>query len=935
LFFTDKAQDLAQLQTAKGGLFIFVTAFFVFVLVRQALEAQSQGLSALKKNEKHLRTLIEKIPVAIVWLSLDEKNFFRNEHFVRLFGYTEEMVPTVEDWWLRAYPDPAYRHQVMQAWEQSLAAADAGNKDIEATEYLITCHSGEQRVIEFSGVVLDDGILVTFIDLTEKKRIQEEVARGRAELEAIFNSISDGILFVDTQRRILRINPAFTDLFGYRLEEIVGQTPQMIYADADQYFRQGQICFNPEARIDSPVFQNEYRRKDGTTFSGETVGVQVLDESGKLLGFMGVIHDMSERIQAEKERNRLARLVDVAPAAIIVHDVEGNILYANQTTFDLHGYTREEFMALSLHELDDPVNAGMIDERMRQLKEQGSASFEVEHMRKDGSRIPMHVSVRAAKWGDEFVFESISIDMTDQKKAQEALKESEFFFKESQRLASIGSYKADLTGNRWESSEVLDSIFGIGSEYNRTVQGWLDLIHPDDRQMMERYLTEDVVGKGNPFAKEYRIIRNNDGETRWVSGLGAVKTENQGKSILLMGTIQDITEQKKKDDEKAKLEHQLQQAQKIESIGQLAGGVAHDFNNMLGVILGRTELALRKVDPASPFVKDLEEIRTAAQRSADLTRQLLTFARKQTIAPKVLDLNETVEGMLKMLQRLIGENIQLSWTPASDLWPVKVDPSQLDQILANLCVNARDAIAGTGKITIYSQNFTFSESDKKDHPDALAKDYVRLSISDDGHGIDRETMAQIFEPFFTTKEFGQGTGLGLSTVFGAVKQNDGFIEVSSEPGQGATFHIHFPRSQETVVEVTEAREKQHRKGTETILLVEDDQMLLDLAAAMLETSGFNVLPAVTPDLAISLAKNHEGPIHLLLSDMVMPKMNGKELHKILRAIRPEMKVLFMSGYAADIIAKQGVIPEGIPFLQKPLSFEALTAKVLEVLDSAS
>ncbi len=935
LLLTHDAQNLAQLQTIKGWLFIFVTACLLFVLVRQALETQSQGLYALQKNEKRLQSLIEKIPVAIIWLSLDEKNIFRNEHFVQIFGYSEEIVPTVEEWWQRAYPDPSYRAQAKKIWQQAVAVAAASNKEIEAIEYLITCHSGEQRIIEVSGIVLKDGILVTFLDLTEKIRVQEEIAKDRAEFEAIFNAISDGIVFVDTQRRIVRINPAFTSLFGYHFEEIAGQTTQLIYADPENYFNQGQARFNPETKVDRPVFQNEYRRKDGTTFFGDTIGVHVVDESGKLLGYIGVIHDVSERLQAERERNRLARLVDAAPAAIIVHNSEGNILYVNQTALDLHGYTHEEFMALNLHELDDPASAEMIEPSMPQLQEQGQASFEVNHLRKDGAKIPMHVSVRAAKWGNEVVFESIFVDITEQKKAEESLRESEFFFKESQRSASIGSYKANLTGNCWESSEVLDSIFGIGPEYNRTIQGWLDLIHPEDRQMMEQYLKEDVVGQGNPFAKEYRIVRDNDGEIRWVSGLGAVKVDSKSQSVLLMGTIQDITEKIMKDEEKEKLEDQLKQAQKIESIGQLAGGVAHDFNNMLGVILGHTELALMKAEPSSPFVKDLEEIRTAAKRSADLTRQLLTFARKQTISPKIIDLNETIAGILKMLQRLIGENIQLTRKPAANLWPVKIDPSQLDQILANLCVNARDAIDGIGNISIETQNCTLTESDLKAYPAIQPGHYIRLSVTDDGHGIDKKIMNQIFEPFFTTKEFGQGTGLGLSTVYGAVKQNQGYIYVVSEPGQGTTFQIYFPRQQTSEKSVEGTTAKPLQQGTETVLLVEDDQMLLKLVTTMLDESGYKVLAAATIDTAISLAKEHSDPIHLLLSDLIMPEMNGKDLRDILQVIRPEMKVIFMSGYTSDIIAQQGVIEEGLNFLQKPVSFEALTTKVREVLDSAS
>lgn len=394
----------------------------------------------------------------------------------------------------------------------------------------------------------------------------------------------------------------------------------------------------------------------------------------------------------------------------------------------------------------------------------------------------------------------------------------------------------------------------------------------------------------------------------------------------------EITERKQAEEERGKLEHQIKQTQKIESIGQLAGGVAHDFNNMLGVILGHAELAMRKAGPSSPFIPDLEAIRSAANRSADLTRKLLTFARKQTIAPKVLDLNETVAGMLQMLQRLIGENIQLSWNPEISLWPVKVDPSQIDQILANLCVNARDAISGTGKITIKTANSSMDESFCVSHPEVVPGDYVQLSFSDDGKGMDKDVQSHVFEPFYTTKGIGEGTGLGLATVYGAVRQNSGAITLYSEPGHGTVFNIYLPRVITAIDVVPEITAEPLQPGAETVLLVEDDKMLLQLKTSMLEKCGYTVLPALTPGIALSLARQYTSPIHLLLTDVIMPEMNGKELSEKITALRTETRVIFMSGYTADIISRQGVIEAGVHFLQKPVSLEALTSKVREVLD---
>jgi two-component system cell cycle sensor histidine kinase/response regulator CckA len=401
----------------------------------------------------------------------------------------------------------------------------------------------------------------------------------------------------------------------------------------------------------------------------------------------------------------------------------------------------------------------------------------------------------------------------------------------------------------------------------------------------------------------------------------------------MLSTLIDITGRKQAEAEKVRLEGQLMQIYKMESVGRLAGGVAHDFNNMLGVILGHADLALAQVDPAQPLHDDLMEIRRAAERSADLTRQLLAFARKQAITPKVMDLNETVAGMIKMLQRLIGENIQLSWHPGADLWPVKMDSSQLDQILTNLCVNARHAITDVGKITIETGNSTFGEEFCDAHAGAVPGSYVRLTVSDTGCGMDKETLLHLFEPFFTTKDFGKGTGLGLATVYGAVKQNHGFVHTRSEPGKGTTFDIYLPRHAGAVAEVpAHAQAQPDARGNGTILLVEDEPSILRMATIILERQGYAVLVASAPGEAIRLAREHAGEIHLLLTDVVMPEMNGKDLAKILLAIHPHIRRLFMSGYTADVIAQHGILDEGMHFMQKPFGIKELTAKVREALE---
>ncbi len=403
--------------------------------------------------------------------------------------------------------------------------------------------------------------------------------------------------------------------------------------------------------------------------------------------------------------------------------------------------------------------------------------------------------------------------------------------------------------------------------------------------------------------------------------------DSSGNTVNYVAVKRDITDEIKR-------EEQYRQAQKMESIGRLAGGMAHDFNNMLGVILGYTDMALAQVDSSLPLHGDLKEIQIASERSADLTRQLLAFARRQTIMPKVIDLNQTLSGMLNMLQRLIGEDIGLDWMPETEIWPVMVDPSQVDQVLVNLSVNARDAISGVGKIIIETKNVTFDEAYRANHTEVVLGDFVRLAVSDDGCGMDKETLENIYEPFFTTKAMGQGTGLGLATVYGIVKQNGGFINVYSEVGQGTTFRIYWPRGGEISGEIDATKTVElSARGQETILLVEDEPALLKLTSTMLELQGYNLLTAATPSEAIRLFEESDSPINLLLTDVVMPEMNGRDLTDKLVTFCPTLKTLFMSGYTSNVIAHHGVLDEGVHFIAKPFVVKELTAKVRDVLDN--
>jgi PAS domain S-box-containing protein len=435
-----------------------------------------------------------------------------------------------------------------------------------------------------------------------------------------------------------------------------------------------------------------------------------------------------------------------------------------------------------------------------------------------------------------------------------------------------------------------------------------------------------------PFEME---IMGKDGSLFWLEVKEFPKVDKEGKVTLIEGIAHNITVRKTISIAHKDLQEQLAHSQKMESVGRLAGGVAHDYNNMLAVILGFSSLALEKINSDHPLFDDLQEIQNAANHSADLTQQLLTFARKQTVIPKVLDLNRTIENILKILRRLIGENIDLEWIPCEDLWSIKMDSVQIDQILANLCANARDAIAGVGRISIETVNVVFDQEYCTAHQEFSPGEYVLLMLSDDGCGMDRKVQSKLFEPFFTTKGVGSGTGLGLSTVYGIVKQNNGFINVYSEPDQGTIFKIYLSRhvGEAESINKKKAVEEKVSIGNKTILLVEDELSILKLTKRMLESFGYIVLIASTPSEAIHLADIYSGEIHLLLSDVVLPEMNGLDLAKIILTYYSDLECLFMSGYSASVITQRELSTLDIHFIQKPFIKQDLIAKVQEALNS--
>jgi PAS domain S-box-containing protein len=474
-------------------------------------------------------------------------------------------------------------------------------------------------------------------------------------------------------------------------------------------------------------------------------------------------------------------------------------------------------------------------------------------------------------------------------------------------------------------------LLGAG---NRNALAWRPLTHfivPADQDIYYAH-HKKLFDTGAPQVFELRMQRDGESEL-WVR-LDEALEENAARGrTVCRAILTDVTERKRSENEKMKLQEQLVQAMKLEVIGKLAGGVAHEFNNMLGVIQGNAELALGQVPPDDPLHSILMHILQAARRSAKITARLLAFARKQQPSPEVIDLNSTLEAMLNTIKRLIGEDIDLVWRLKENLWPVKLDPLQVDQILTDICLNARDAIDGKGNIIIETENVSIDEAYCRQHTGCIPGEYVMLAVQDSGRGMDREIQGHLFEPFFSTKDVGQGPGLGLAAVHGIVAQNNGFINVISRPGQGTAFKIYLPRHAGQVVETQKLRAAATPRGNgETLLLVEDEPPLLEMAAKILGNLGYIIIPAPTPVEAIRIAEEHAGEIRLLITDVMMPGMNGQQLAQKLMAQNKRLKCLFMSGYAADAIAPHGVMGAGVAFIQKPFSMKDMANKVRTLLD---
>jgi len=779
-------------------------------------------------------------------------------------------------------------------------------------------------------------------DITERKKTEETLNKSHEMLKFTEAMANIGSWEWDVQHDRTYWSEELFRIFGRDPSE--GAPPfaeqSELYADGDMQRLRDAVegCIKRGTR-----YEIELRaiRTDGDIRHCVSRGKAQYDENGKVFRLIGSFQDITKRKLSEdalrESENQINSIFRSAPVGIgsVVNRVLSKV---NKRLCEITGYDERELIGQCSRMLypsdEDFEYAGR--EKYAQIADHGTGTVETRWQKKDGSIIDVLLSSTPVDLQDQskgVTFTALNI--TARKQAEMALKESEERFRtlmENIDAVAVQGYGPDGTTQYWNKAS--ERLYGY-SRQEAIGRNLLDLIIPSEMKGAVVEEMQEMAESGQPIPSGELLLMHKDGSrVPVISHHTIVRVPGREQELFCLDV--DITERKQAEEERENLRKQLNQAQKMESVGRLAGGVAHDYNNMLGVILGHTEMALLQADETHDLYPDLKEIQKAAIRSADVTKQLLAFARKQTISPKQLDLNNTVASMLNMMRRLIGEDIDLLWKPSAHLWPVKMDSTQIDQILANLCVNAKDAIAGVGKLTIETGKQTFDEEYCNAHPGFIPGDFVMLAVSDNGCGMDKDILDNLFEPFFTTKKAGKGTGLGLATVYGIVKQNNGFINVYSEPGQGTTFKIYLSRffADEGTDNKSMPEKNEAAGGTETILLVEDEPSILEITTMMLERKGYSVLPAAAPAKAIELAESHADTIHLLMTDVVMPEMNGKDLAEKLKTLYPDILLLFMSGYTSDVITHQGVLDDGVTFIQKPFSMGDLTEKVRDVLDTS-
>jgi two-component system cell cycle sensor histidine kinase/response regulator CckA len=910
-----------------------------------------------RRSQERYRLLFER-NLAGVFMSKEGKLFDCNDAFAHMFGY-----PSHGEMLAAADFNPYYSPQQRADYIKNLRK----QKALSNVEFRLRKRDGsEVWVLENVMLLEEDGdetILGTLVDITERKRTEQALVESESKFRALADSATTAIFIYDGAQ-ILYSNQAAEQMCGYTVEELSRISPLAIVPpDERDKIRQRtkrRLQGHPEAQR----YEMSIIHKNGEE--------RCLDLSASVTQFEGknavlcTAFDITERKRAERLQAALYRISDCANSVDdlqqlykALHEIIGELIYARNlyiAALDPSGqFLRFPYFVDEIDDhFDRKLGRGLTEYVLRTGKPLLADAAKIRELDRVGETeslgsdcvdwlgVPLrhgnevfgvialqsyNPKVRYSERDKEiltYVSQHISVAIV-RKRQEEALRASEARHRSLVESAVYGMYRSSLDGKFLDVNPALVNMLGYASaEEMMSVDMARDIyVDPEERAVvLQAYHETGIMG-----SRELRWKRK-DGRHIIVRLSGSAFRNERGETVCFEMIAEDVTERRT-------LEEQLRQSQKMEAVGRLAGGIAHDFNNLLTVIKGYSELMLDELDAADPLHHEVDEIKKAADRAASLTRQLLAFSRQQVLAPKVIDLNAVVHNMDKLLRRLLGEDIDLFTVLEPGLGCVKADPGQVEQVIMNLAVNARDAMPHGGKLTIETANVDLDEHYARDHASVKAGTYVMIAVSDTGVGMTDKVKSRIFEPFFTTKEVGKGTGLGLSTVYGIIKQSGGYIWVYSEVGIGSTFKVYLPRvTAATDMPVVNTRQPA-RDGSETVLLVEDEDGVRALMRQVLHKHGYNVLEARHGGEALLMCERHQGKIDMLLTDVVLEQMSGRELAERLLKVRPEMKVLYVSGYADDAIVHHGVLTAGMAFLQKPFTTEALARKIRYVLDGPS
>ena len=783
-----------------------------------------------------------------------------------------------------------------------------------------------------------EGVVLVFRDVSESRKAEVELQK-RLELQeqiARIVNTAPAVIYSFRQR------PDGTTCFPFAspaIEEILGVSAEDLTQDGNAAFAHvhpddlAQVSASTEESARKlKVWQCEFRVLSAVRgeiwMEGRSVPQREADGGTLWYGFF---NDITERKQSEtaiqRSEQKFRSYVENAPLAVFVADPEGRIVEYNLAAVELFGYRPAEFTNLRVLDLHPPRDQELVLRALAGLRHGGRVEGEYRCVRQNGQELWVLLRAVLLDGGYSLGF---CQDITKRKGAELELRESQQRLQLAMDAGRLGVWSHDFTTDELVWDERCREIFGVAPADPISFQRFVDSIDPAGRNEVMQSLEPETLRKAGKLAVEYRI-KLPDGSDRWVMARGRSTLGPSGDLLRVDGLVLDISEQRQAEAKVRQLEEQFRQAQKMEAVGRLAGGVAHDFNNLLMVIQGYTEMLHDEMPDTGHGKKYSQEVLKATFRAAGLTRQLLAFSRKQVLCPVVLNLNRVVQETSKMMARLLGEDIVFTLDLAPSLWAVEADEDQMGQVLMNLAVNARDAMPQGGTLTITTKNVCVEHHGTDGRSWVAAGDYVGLTVCDTGIGMDHEVQEHLFEPFFTTKEAGKGTGLGLATVYGIVRQSNGYVWADSQPGHGACFTIYLPATRKAVLERLSGATQQNPRGTETLLLVEDETSLHETLLEFLGGLGYTVLAAKSPQEALAVSGQYRHAIDLLITDVVMPGMYGTDLSQELQRLRPGIRTIFMSGYIDDAMVRSTMMKSGSAFLQKPFTLHILAQKVREVI----